>query len=52
MCENMLLDDQMGHFVRASRAEWGLNETLGSRGAAVLTPTAAAEHRALHQLWF
>lgn len=52
MCENKLLGDQMDHFVRASRAKWGLNETLGSRGAAVLTSGAAVEHRALHQLWF
>lgn len=52
MCENKLLDDRMDHFVRASRAEWGLNETLGSRGAAALTSRAAVERRALHQLWF
>lgn len=48
MCENKLLDDQMDHFVRASWAEWGLNETLGSQGAAVLTSRGAVEHRALH----
>lgn len=52
MYENKLLDDQMDHFVGASREEWALNETLGSQDAAVLTSRGAVEHRALHQLWF